>query len=106
MLSFAFEVPGDESGVATQHHLRGAYEGSSFFTTAEATTPNATFKNQRCNGRTWSRSSGSSWWSEYVLTHTSIRPIDQWAAKDGWAGPPINRANGRPIHQWAQPTHQ
>ena len=25
------------------------------------------------------------------------RPIDQWAAKDGWAGPPINRANGRPI---------
>jgi len=42
----------------------------------------------------------------YVLTHTSIRPIDQWAAKDGCSGPPINRANGRPIHQWAQPTHQ
>ena len=41
-----------------------------------------------------------------VLTHTPIRPIHQWAAKDGWAGPPINRANGRPIHQWAQPTHQ
>ena len=34
------------------------------------------------------------------------RPIDQWAAKDGWAGPPINRPNGRPIHQWAQPTNQ
>ena len=41
-----------------------------------------------------------------ALTHTSIRPIDQWAATDGWAGPLINRTNGRPIHQWAQPTHQ
>jgi len=41
-----------------------------------------------------------------VLTHSSIRPIHQGAAKDGWAGPPINRANDRPIHQWAQPTHQ
>ena len=41
-----------------------------------------------------------------VLTHMLIRPIDQWAAKDGCAGPPINRANGRPMHQWGQPTHQ
>jgi len=41
------------------------------------------------------------------MAHSSMgRPIDQWAAKDGWASPPINHANGRPIHQWAQPTHQ
>ena len=45
-------------------------------------------------------------WEIVFLTHTSIRPIHQWDAKDGWAGPPINRANGRPIHQGAQPTHQ
>jgi len=36
----------------------------------------------------------------YVLTHSAIRPSQQWA------GPYTNGANDRPIEQWAQPIHQ
>ena len=35
----------------------------------------------------------------YVLTHSAIRPIGQWDATAGWAGPYTNGANDRPIHQ-------
>jgi len=38
-----------------------------------------------------------------VLTHSAIRPIGQWDATAGWAGPYTNGANDRPI---AQPIHQ
>ena len=31
------------------------------------------------------------------------RPIGQWDATAGWAGPFTNGANDRPIEQWAQP---
>jgi len=34
------------------------------------------------------------------------RPIGQWDATAGWAGPYTNGANYRPIEQWAQPIHQ
>jgi len=34
------------------------------------------------------------------------RPIGQWDATAGWAGPYTNGANDRPIEQWAQPIHQ
>ena len=37
--------------------------------------------------------------SPYVLTHSAIRPIGQWDATAGWAGPYTNGANDRPIHQ-------
>ena len=33
----------------------------------------------------------------YVLTHSAIRPSQQWDATAGWAGPYTNGANNRPI---------
>ena len=34
------------------------------------------------------------------------RPIGQWDATAGWAGPYTNGANDHPIEQWAQPIYQ
>jgi len=41
-----------------------------------------------------------------VLTHSAIRPSQQWDAIASWDGPFTNRTSERPIEQWAQPIHQ
>jgi len=66
----------------------------------------------RCHWRKYSRSSRNTKTKHktknkvnYVLTHSAIRPSQQWDATAGWAGPYTNGANDHPIEQWAQPIH-